>query len=370
MPYRHYKPLKGECHMIMINPLELPTNEMMNGLSNDELITKKKRFNSLVKKMKHDAKRNHCLYCGKEVESFCNSHTVPDFVLRYIATNGTVKTFNSILAIDLHEKEKGIKSAGTFRQICRKCDSEIFRRYEDEAALTGEITDQMMYEIAMKNYLKSIDKRLTEKEMNDQLFKLEPVHDTQIMDLNEYLYAFYEAKKYDHLNKRHKYRIIIDEILPYRTPIAFQGSFALIADLEGNIINDVYCMDEKYRVEELHLCIFPLKVNTRILMFVNRDYTNYKRITRSKMKKLPLSDLLSLVNYMVFLYSEDMYLKGDLSEKILKQLLCVSKVSTPVILGIRGFEEPDIKHKKLKEMYDLINRNTVPNLLSEYYKIT
>ena len=356
--------------MFIMNPLELSVDETSSELFKVNEIEYKKSMNSLRKGVRQAAKRRHCLYCKKEVESFCNSHTIPDFVLRYIANNGIVRTFNSILNIEIYEKEKGVKSAGTFHQICRKCDSEIFRKYEDEVALTNRITDQMIYEIAMKNYLKMIDKRLIELELNRQVTQLEPMRYVQEMDLQEYLVAFDEAKKYDLLNKRHKYRILVDELLHYRVPIAFQGGIPLIVDLEGNIINDVYCMSEKYKIEELHLCIFPLKSNTRILMFVNREYTHYERITKNRMKKLSFSDLLSLINYIVFLYSEEVYIKGDLSEEILRQLLDVSKMSTPMIFGTDIFEQTNTESDRiLKEMYDLNKRNTIPNLLAENYKV-
>ena len=197
-------------------------------------------MNSLLKSIKQSAKRQHCLYCQKEVDSFCNSHTIPDFILRYIAADGKVRTLNSILKIELYEKEKGIRSAGTFHQICRNCDSTIFRKYEDELSLTNQLTDQMMYEIAMKNYLKMIDKRLIESALNKQVMQSVAMDYVQMIDLQEYLDAFNEAKMYDKLNKRHRYRILVDELLSYRVPIAFQGSIALIVDLDGNIINDVY----------------------------------------------------------------------------------------------------------------------------------
>jgi hypothetical protein len=354
---------------MIINPLELSTDVATSEYLENNRIELSRNINALRKKTERDAKGEKCLYCNQKVDSFCNSHTIPYFVLKYIAIDGKVKTFNSIVEVATVKKEKGLQVAGTFRRICKRCDSKIFRDYENEAALTGKITDNMMYEIAMENYLKMIDKRLIEIELYNQTLQWEWISDVNRIDLNEYSLAFEEVKKYILLNRQHKYRILVDETLSYRVPIAFQGSIALIVDLKGNIINDVYCMNEKYKTEEMHICVFPLKNNTRILMFVDRNYKRYDRITRNKIKKLPLNNLLSLINYMIFLYSEEVYLKGDFPEKTLKQLHCVSKISTPIILGIDGLEDLEMKSNELKDMYDLTKKDSIPNLLSEEYKI-
>ena len=129
-------------------------------------------------------------------------------------------------------------------------------------------------------------------------------------------------------------------------------------------------MNDKYKIEEFNLCIFPLKSNTRILMFVNRDYNRYEKITKNRIKKLSFNDMLSLINYIVFLYSEDVFIKGDLSEEILKQLFDVSKKSTPMIFRTSIFEKDENESNKiLREIYDLKKRNIVPNLLTEDYKV-
>ena len=47
--------------------------------------------------------------------------------------------------------------------------------------------------------------------------------------------------------------------LEYRVPVAFQDFIAMIADLEGNIINNIYNKDPKYVIRNISLCIFRLK---------------------------------------------------------------------------------------------------------------
>lgn len=63
------------------------------------------------------AKLTKCYYCGKQCDSFCNSHTVPEFCLKNIDEKGKVFYSNSILEIPLLNNDKGVKESGTFRLI-------------------------------------------------------------------------------------------------------------------------------------------------------------------------------------------------------------------------------------------------------------
>lgn len=356
--------------MLLFNPLDFATNREFNEKFKAHEIENKKRIGDLRRRMLNNAKGESCLLCGKKLDGFCNSHTIPEFILKNIAVNGKIRTVNSILNIEMYDKEKGVRNTGIFRQICKQCDSEIFKPYEDELSLINTVTDRMMYAIAIKNFLKMIDKTFLEIERNNLTRQIDDVRYVKEMDLQEYFNALEETKLYCKLNKKHKYRIIVDELLNYRVPIAFQSTVALIMDLDGNIINDVYCPLRDYKVEELHICVFPLRKNTRILLFVNRNYKHYNKFTKNQMKKYPINELLSIINYIIFLYSEDIYLRSDLSEDILKQLFPVSKISMPEVYRTNYFEQTKSETEKfIRKYYDLRRRIVIPNLLSEEYKV-
>lgn len=70
------------------------------------------------------------------------------------------------------DDEKGIREAGTFQLICRECDSVIFQEYENEDNYKKEPNGMMLAQIAMKNYLKAISKRLNELEIPNASIKL------------------------------------------------------------------------------------------------------------------------------------------------------------------------------------------------------
>ena len=53
----------------------------------------KRKMNDILKKSRAAAKQDTCFHCGKKVESFCNSHSVPAFCLKNIASNGMLLSF-------------------------------------------------------------------------------------------------------------------------------------------------------------------------------------------------------------------------------------------------------------------------------------
>ena len=80
-----------------------------------ESMDAKKFMSRLVKSSKQKAKLKVCPLCGKEQTSFCNSHSIPQFVLNNIAVNGKLLQFAALAAYkpmieeNLVDIEKGIK---------------------------------------------------------------------------------------------------------------------------------------------------------------------------------------------------------------------------------------------------------------------
>ena len=115
-----------------------------------------------------------------------------------------VEDIQWIDSIDLPfmRSEQGVNEAGTFQLICRDCDSKIFRQYEDPTAYQAKPTGQMLAQIAMKDYLQMIYKRLHE----ESLYKLmgtelgvpanyvDHNHEIISLDLLEYNTSFSRAQ--------------------------------------------------------------------------------------------------------------------------------------------------------------------------------
>lgn len=105
------------------------------GLAKEELgdnhLDKKKELNPILAQSRKRAKKDKCIYCNEEKTSFCNSHSIPAFCLKNIATDGYLYYSNTLIDVALLDSEKGVKNAGIFQLICRDCDSKIFQEYED-----------------------------------------------------------------------------------------------------------------------------------------------------------------------------------------------------------------------------------------------
>lgn len=337
-------------------------------------IEDKKKMSRIISESKQRAKKQTCFYCKKESSSFCNSHSVPAFCLKNIASKGELYNFNALIDFSLLDAKKGVKNSGTFQIICNDCDSKIFQDYEDPDNYSQKPTPKMIAQIAMKNYLKLISKRYQEhslygiaKEINPTSSNMVDInHKVQEMDLIEYIKGFEKAKRLSKKNWDGEYYLFFYETLDYVVPMAFQSSIALITDLDNQIINDIYYHDISYKLEDLHICVLPLKESSIVMMFIDSKNKRYRNFYK-KFNKLSLEDKLSLTNYIIFLYSEEVILSKNLPSEILKdeKLIDISKQCCN-ILTFNPLINP---YEALKEAYDLSKRNEIPNLLSEKYKL-
>ena len=336
----------------------------------------KKKINEFYSKARQDAKGDKCYYCGCSCTSFCNSHSIPAFCLENIAINGYVYYSNEFINMPIVDKTKGIKKAGTFHIICRDCDSKIFQDYEDPKNFDSKPTEKMLAQIAMKNYLHSISKRLVEISLYDNIKKQfnmadnyyqnqQLVHDS---DLIEYKNGFQRAKKVNEKNWDNEYYLFYYEKLMYTVPLAFQDDISIITDLNGKVINDIYNMAPDSHTKDIHVCIFPMKNYSVIMMFVDSKHSSTYRGFYKQFNKLESTDKLSVINYLVFCYSENIFLHKGIDESVLtnKKLIEASRKSTLVAATI-GEEKNAIN--AASESFDLSKRTEVPNLLLEEYKI-
>lgn len=337
-------------------------------------LTYKKKISRICKEAREAAKRDTCYFCGKQVTSFCNSHSIPRFCLENIASKGEVMTLNAIVDNPLMEYKNGVKKARTFHLICKECDNTIFMDYENPDNYEAKPTAKMLAQIALKNSLKSISKRLYEMELFNLASKINQEsrsfiknkNDINKMDLEEYERSCKKAKKALDKNTTNNYYICYYEKLDYVVPIAIQTEVALVLDFEGNIINNIYNPSPKYVIQNIHISIFPLKKETIIVMFIEDGDTRYRRFYK-QFNKLPLEDKLAALTYIIFLYSEDMYFSKTIEKEIVNSpVLCSAGKTTYDIFSSTSLFDP---FEIIKKTHDLSKRHEIPNFLSEKYKI-
>lgn len=229
----------------------------------------------------------------------------------------------------------------------------------------------MIAQMALKNSLKSISKRLLEteiynicaKESDDIRMFSNAKNTANEMDLKEYIDSYKKALE---KNSSTDYYVCYYEKLNYVVPIAFQCSLALVVDFNGNIINNIYNSSPEYRIQNIHISILPLKSETVIVMFIEDGDKRYRQFYK-QFNKLTLEDKLATLTLIMFMYSEDIYFSKSIEKDVhdSKALCDAGKTGQDIVAFTPFFDPLEI----LKETHSLDKRHDIPNLLSEKYKM-
>ena len=288
-------------------------------ISRDDEIELNKQMSKTMSEIRKSLKTGKCFYCGKTISSCCNSHNVPRYCLENIAKNGSVLGPNAIyelpkMGMAIGKNSPGINESGTFYLICDECDNTIFKDYENPKNYKEGLipTQKMLSQIAMKNYLKFIHKRqleiaLWEKAYHDldnrndpfsYIGRMECATRLQVskMDLKEYIKDFERAKLFSGLVKEPGYHLIYYTLLNYVAPIAIQAPIVISIGLDGEIVNDIFSTDPDYKINDLHLCVFPQKETTAVLLFVENGDTHHKQFEKD-FEKLDDESKIGIINY-------------------------------------------------------------------------
>ena len=232
----------------------------------------------------------------------------------------------------------------------------------------------MIAQMALKNSLKSISKRLFAIELfNISAKKTDAArmfsnakNTANEMDLKEYEDIYKKAKKALKKDSSTDYYVCYYEKLNYVVPLAFQSSLALAADFNGNIINNIYNPSPEYRIQNIHISILPLKSETIIVMFIEDGDKRYRQFYK-QFKKLTLEDKLAAWTLIMFMYSEDMYFSKSIENEVREsKVLCEAGKTGQDIVSLTPFLDP---LEILRESHSLDKRYEIPNLLSEKYKL-
>lgn len=292
-------------------------------VAQDQLISYRKSMSELNKAARKEAKPGFCYICGKEMPQYCKSHTIPRYCLREIAVEGRLFTTAAIMEGNLLDREIGIGEAATFKQVCRKCDSEFFKLYETPETLLKEPSSQIMGQIATKNLLREIAKARQELGLKKALGPHSSVEfDTMIkvraMDLEEDKKAFATAIRIGRSSSSlDSYHLIYYSVLPYTAPFAFQQMISPIADFEGGMINNSFNQSGRYRIEPIHLCILPSKGNTVVMVFRSEKAKRYRTFEK-QFRALDENDKLQSFVKLIFTYSEDVLISKLIPNSVLR----------------------------------------------------
>lgn len=280
----------------------------------EELIEARKQFGQILSQSRSRAKPQRCLWCGKAISRFCDSHTIPKMILKNIETGGKLDYANTIIENPLNRIEQGIAEADVFHLLCKECDNSLFQEYENPENLKNIPTSRMLALIALKNLFYLISKRLTEIELynHEQVKNQMPGNANNIrqtinaLDKRDF---FFELDRIRDMLVRDEYQfeIISWERVDYKVPVAFQGALTVYGDMQGEKIIDIYDHSADTKIKQMHSCVFPLDDCSVIFTFYNREDTEYEHFA-SQLRNMEQEKRLKFLGYFIFFMSEDMML--------------------------------------------------------------
>lgn len=337
-----------------------------------DIIEGRKKMAKVLNRAKKNAKPDYCILCGEPQTSFCNSHLIPQMVLKNIAEDGKLLHPNILAEIEVIDMEKGINNAGTFHFICPKCDGMFFQHYEDKDTIKNYPTDLIMAEIAVKNMLLMISKRNEEKALYNviqsdfnSIINKELLDSIQNLDVGEYMDELNMYKGLITDKTKGCFKVMYWKKLPYVVPIAVQTPIAVYKDMNGDIINELYNMDPNYHIQNLHLCIFPMEDETIVLLFRHRRDKFYRGLGH-QLNSCSEDKCLMFINYLVFAYTENYFCSEEIrnvleSNENLKKLFKEENGSPNF-----GYKEV---YDLFGEEYTTVKMEEIPNFLSEQFKL-
>ena len=314
------------------------------------------------------------MYVKNHVAVFVIHIRFLSFVLKRIAINGKIYISGIQHVMPILGEDSGNKEAGTFHLICRECDSRLFQEYEDPTAYSKNPTAKMLAQVVMKNYLLMISKRFEEKELyiilRDQFENAYEHAENQLkiidLDLAEYQGEFERAKIAGVGKHDDWYYLCYYKHLDYVVPFTFQGPVVMVGDFEDNVINEIYNMSPDYHTKEIHIAVFPLEKTSVIMMLVDSREKRYRKFYR-QLNKLPLEEQLAAINYIIFSYSENVFISKTVGDDVLNnpQFLDVCQKCN---VAVSSLFIKDILPTALHE-FSLSKRKEIPNLLNEFYAL-
>jgi len=326
----------------------------------------KSKINSLARK---SAKLKNCLYCNTSVDGMCNSHTIPKFCLKNIAVDGKVLGFQNVLKTPGDNDDIGLNEACTFHVLCRKCDSTIFQLYENPETYSKAPDCRVLAQIAAKNHLLEISKCLESIQIFDpnnpiidsENYWFEVFYDMAKADLNDHMRDFEIAKSILTNDTDDKYNLILYKKLDFVVPVAAQCCFAMICGFDTTVVNNVYDFHPHNSMQFLHIAIFPLKAQSIVLAFTLCRNYKYRKFIRS-FRLMQESDQLSVINYLVFLYTENFLLSKKIPLSIIEDKEFVKICARS---GVAISNVPDFNSLKASlEYFNLSNHLSIQNLLA------
>lgn len=291
-------------------------------------IRNKKLTSDLLHKIEEDMKPSHCLLCGKKNTSFCNSHVVPQFILKEIAENGELYYGQSLYALDDNtiQTKSGIKNAFPFRLICKECDQKRFSTYESPKMITDfdnfdiETQKKILCEMAIKAHLAHLNTKMSQASMLRIVYPIENaaikslgIKSAYELDIEEHRDYIKKLSKYEK-EKTFPFVVLYNKLFDWASPIATQTIIAHVYDLNGNMIFNPTDLAKSHLSKYTYLMALPYHGKTRILFYVEKGNMSAVKTIVNDFNSLNDKEKLDFLFVSLMTYDEQFYIKPSVRE--------------------------------------------------------
>ena len=294
----------------------------------------KKDWSDFCHQVEQNSQPEHCLLCGKKMTSPCNSHVVPQFILKRIAEKGMVcygqSLFRNARNNDFARTTTGISNAFTFRLICKDCDQARFRHYESPDAILNfhnfnrEEQKQILAEMAIKTHLSHIYTKVKTYIQNAMQYPAlmegfhacggQTAYELDIQEHMTYIQTLIGFQK----STSFPFIVLYDRLLDYETNIATQTIIAYTHDLKGDQLFDPRDFSQAELTHYFYLMILPYQEKTRVLFYVEKKFQSHVRSVIDDFNALSEEEKLHFLFVSLIIYDEQFYISPSLQEKMAK----------------------------------------------------
>ena len=123
------------------------------------------------------------------------------------------------------------------------------------------------------------------------------------LNISDMSFEIRRSKKIIDKKLKSGYKLLFYKVLDWVSPLAFQSAMCVYKNLDGSVLNQIYNESKNIRMQQLHVCVFPLSKKTVVMAFTHKDDRNYVAFER-QFNRLSDNDKIEYINYLIFKYTE------------------------------------------------------------------
>ncbi|MED1093941.1 SEC-C domain-containing protein [Bacillus paramycoides] len=219
-------------------------------------------------------------------------------------------------------KKLSRNKASTFFGFCNFHDTELFKPIEQKEYNQESIQNFLFAFRALTLHYHNKNRELNLLQNHFKEFPDSMLNGQDVYGYRQALLSISDcAKQYEIFNNNYmesnfeKIRTIYRKI-DFEVNFASSASFAVRKDLKGNTINEVYTNKKTEKMPLIFITIYPIENGTNILLSYHQDDDVIYHEYFEQLKRLPISDLLKHLNFLLIEYTENIFFKPSWIESM------------------------------------------------------